>query len=40
MLSTHAIQHIAYVSSFLIHSGKEDLARQLDEDTDEEDNLV
>jgi hypothetical protein len=39
MLSTHAIQHLAYVSSFLIQSGTEDLARQQDEDTDEEDNV-
>jgi hypothetical protein len=28
MLSTHAIQHLAYASSFLIQSGTEDLARQ------------
>jgi hypothetical protein len=35
----HAIQHLAYVSSFLIQSGTEDLARQPDEDTDEEDNV-
>jgi hypothetical protein len=39
MLSTHAIQHLAYVSSILIKSGTEDLARQLDEDTDEEDDV-
>jgi hypothetical protein len=39
MLSTHAIQHLAYVSSFLIQSGTEDLARQPDEDTDEEDDV-
>jgi hypothetical protein len=39
MLSTHAIQHLAYVSSFIIQSGTEDLARQPDEDTDEEDNV-
>ncbi len=39
MLSTHAIQHLAYVSSCLIQSGTEDLARQLDEDTDEEDDV-
>jgi hypothetical protein len=35
----HAIQHLAYVSSCLIQSGTEDLARQPDEDTDEEDNV-
>ncbi len=39
MLSTHAIQHLAYASSFLIQSGTEDLASQLDEDTDGEDNV-
>jgi hypothetical protein len=39
MLSTHAIQHLAYASSFLIQSGTEDLARQPDKDTDEEDNV-
>ena len=39
MLSTHAIQHLAYESSFLIQSGTEDLARQLDEDTDEEEDV-
>ena len=39
MLSMHAIQHLAYVSSCLIQSGTEDLARQPDEDTDEEDNV-
>jgi hypothetical protein len=39
MLSTHAIQHPAYVSSFLIQSGTEDLPRQPDEDTGEEDNV-
>jgi hypothetical protein len=38
MLLTHAMQHLAYVSSCLIQSGTEDLARQLDKDTDEEDN--
>ncbi len=37
MLSTHAIQHLAYVSSCLIQSGTKDLARQLDKITDEED---
>ncbi len=37
MLSTHAIQHLAYVSNCLIQSGAEDLARQPDEDIDEED---
>ncbi len=35
----HAIQHLAYVSSFLIQSGTEDIARQLDEEPDEEDNV-
>jgi hypothetical protein len=35
----HAIQHLAYASSNLIQSGTEDLARQPDEDTDEEDNV-
>jgi hypothetical protein len=39
MLSTHAIQHLAYASSFLIQSGTEDLVRQPDEDTDEEDDV-
>jgi hypothetical protein len=39
MLSTHAIQHLAYASSFLIQSGTEDLARQLDEDVDEDDDI-
>jgi hypothetical protein len=39
MLSMHAIQHLAYVSSCLIQSGTEDLARQPDKDTDEEDNV-
>jgi hypothetical protein len=39
MLSMHAIQHLAYASSFLIQSGTEDLATQPDEDTDEEDNV-
>ncbi len=39
MLSMHAIQHLAYVSSFLIQSGTEDLARKQDEDTDEEDDV-
>ncbi len=39
MLSTHAIQHVAYASSFFIQSWTEDLARQPDEDTDEEDNV-
>ncbi len=39
MLSTHAMQHLAYESSCLIESGTEDLARQLDIDTDEEDNV-
>ncbi len=39
MLSTHATQHLAYVSSCLIQSGTEDLARQPDIDTDEEDNV-
>jgi hypothetical protein len=37
--STHAIQHLAYVSSCLIQSGTEDLARQPNEDTDEEDDV-
>jgi hypothetical protein len=35
----HAIQHLAYASSFLIQSGTEDLARQPDEDTDKEDDV-
>jgi hypothetical protein len=39
MLSMHAIQHLAYVSGCLIQSGTEDLARQLDEDADEEDGV-
>ncbi len=39
MLSTHAIQHLAYVSSCLIQSGTEDLARQPDKDTDKEDDV-
>ncbi len=39
MLSTHAIQHLAYASSCLIQSGTEDLARQPDKDTDGEDNV-
>ncbi len=39
MLSMHAIQHLAYVSSCLIQSGTEDLAKQPDEDKDEEDNV-
>jgi hypothetical protein len=39
MLSTHAIQHLAYVSSFFLQSGTEDSVRQLDEDTDEEDDV-
>jgi hypothetical protein len=39
MLSTHIIQHLACVSSCLIQSGTEDLARQPDEDTDEEDDV-
>jgi hypothetical protein len=39
MLSAQAIQHLAYASSFLIQSGTEDLARQPDEDTDEEDDV-
>jgi hypothetical protein len=39
MLSTHAMQHLAYVSSCLIQSGTEDLARQPDIDTDEEDDV-
>jgi hypothetical protein len=39
MLLAHAIQHLAYVSSCLIQSGTEDLARQPDENTDEEDDL-
>jgi hypothetical protein len=39
MLSTHAMQHLAYESSCLIQPGTEDLARQLDIDTDEEDNV-
>jgi hypothetical protein len=37
MLSTNAIQHLANVSSCLIQSGTEDLARQPDKDTGEED---
>ncbi len=39
MLSTHAMQHLADVSSHLIQSGTKDLARQPDIDTDEEDNV-
>jgi hypothetical protein len=39
MLSTHAIQHLAYVSICFIQSGTENLARQLGKDTDEEDNV-
>ncbi len=39
MLSTQAIQHLAYASSFIIQSGTEDLARQPDEDRVEEDNV-
>jgi hypothetical protein len=39
MLSTHAMQHLAYVSSCLIQSGTKDLARQPDIDTDEEDDV-
>ncbi len=39
MLSTHAIQHLVYVSSCLIQSGTEDLARQPNQDTDEDDNV-
>jgi hypothetical protein len=35
----HAIQHLAFVSSFLIQSGTEDLARQPDEDTNEGGNV-
>jgi hypothetical protein len=34
MLSTHAMQHLAYESSCLIQSGTEDIARQPDIDTD------
>jgi hypothetical protein len=33
------MQHLAYASSFLIQSGTENLARQPDEDTDEEDDV-
>ncbi len=36
----HTIHYLAYVSSCLIQSGTEDLARQPDEDTDEEDNVI
>ncbi len=39
ILPMQAIQHLAYESSFLIHFGTEDLARQPDEDTDEEDDV-
>jgi hypothetical protein len=39
MLSTHAMQHLAYESSCLIQSGTEDLARQPNVDRDEEDNV-
>ncbi len=39
MLSLHVMQHLADVSSCLIQSGLEDLARQPDIDTDEEDNV-
>ncbi len=39
MLSTHAMQHLAYESSCLIQSGTEDLARQPNIDTDEEDDV-
>jgi hypothetical protein len=39
MLSTHSMQHLAYESSCLVQSGTEDLARQLDIDTDEEDDI-
>ncbi len=39
MLSTHAIQHLVYESSCLVRSGTEDLARQPDKYTDEEDNV-
>jgi hypothetical protein len=39
MLSTHAKQHLAYVSSCLIQSGTKDLARQPDEDTAEENDV-
>jgi hypothetical protein len=39
MLSMHAMQHLACVSSCLIQSGTEDLARQPDIDTDEENNV-
>ncbi len=35
----HAMQHLACVSSCLTQSGTEDLAKQLDIDTDEEDNV-
>jgi hypothetical protein len=39
MLSMHAMQHLAYESSYLIQSATEDLARQPGIDTDEEDNI-
>jgi hypothetical protein len=38
-MSTHAMQHLAYASSCLIQSGTEDLARQPNIDTDEEDDV-
>jgi hypothetical protein len=39
MLSKHAMQHLEYVSCYLIQSGTEDLARQPDIDTDEENDV-
>jgi hypothetical protein len=39
MLSTHAIQHLAYVSSCLIQSGTDDLVTKPNKDTAEEDNV-
>jgi hypothetical protein len=39
MLSMHAMQHLADVSSHLIQSGTGDLAKQPDIDTDEEDDV-
>ncbi len=39
MLPTHAIQHLANVSSCVIQSGTEYLARQPDKNTDEVDNI-
>jgi len=39
IMPTHAVRHLAYVSSCFIQSGTKDLARQPDEDIDKEDNV-